>query len=63
MKGWTTMQDEKQFNFAFLGYISILLMLGVCNLIDNASIIDYGYLFIIVCCLIKYLLILNEKRK
>ena len=63
MKGWTTMQDEKQLNNAFLCYLIILVILVGYNVFDIASIFDIIYLFVVVSCFVKYLLIVKEKRK
>ena len=57
------MQDEKQLNNAFLGYLIILVILVGYNLFDIASIVDIIYLVVVVSCFVKYLLIVNEKRK
>ena len=57
------MQDEKQLNNAFLGYLFILVILVGYNLFDIVSIVDIIYLVVVVSCFIKYLLIVNEKRK
>ena len=57
------MQDEKQLNNAFLGYLFILVILVGYNLFDIASIVDIIYLVVVVSCFVKYLLIVNEKRK
>ena len=57
------MQDEKQLNNAFLGYLIILVILVGYNLFDIASIVDIIYLVVVVSCFVKYLLIVKEKRK
>ena len=57
------MQDEKQLNNAFLGYLFILVILVGYNLFDIVSIVDIIYLVVVVSCFIKYLLIVKEKRK
>ena len=49
--------------FADSGYLFLLLILAVINIIKYMGIIDIAYLAVVLGCLIKYLLIVNKKRK
>ena len=57
------MQSEKHLNAAVLLYLFSLLILVVFNMIDEISIIDVGYLVVLLCCVLKFFLIMREERK
>lgn len=51
---------EKHKETAVLGYFFILSMLGLCNL--DIDIIDLVYVVVVLCCSLKFLLIVNKSR-
>lgn len=61
-KGWA-IQMEKHQTSAFLSYLVILLSVVISSMKINNSIINLGYLVVILCCVLKYFLIVNcDKR-
>ena len=63
MKGCVKMQSEKHLNTAVLVYLLLLLVLVIVNLINDGTILDVMYLVCVVCCVLKYFLIIKENRK
>ena len=54
---------NKHGEVAVLIYLFLLLFFVVINLINKMSYFDLGYLIVVLCCVLKYLLIIRDKRK
>lgn len=57
------MNREKHEELAVLIYLGALIVMVVMNLIKSASLFDMAYLFIVVCCVLKFFLIIKKNRK
>ena len=57
------MQMEKREETAFLGYFAVLFMLVVNSMITNMNIVNLVYLVVVLCCVLKFKLIVNKNRK
>ena len=58
------MQAEKHLNkAAVLTYFGFLLFCVVGSLIENASFNDIIYLVVVLCCVLKYLIIIKFSKK
>ena len=57
------MDTNKHGEVAVLIYLFLLLFFVVINLINKMSYFDLGYLIVVLCCVLKYLLIIRDKRK
>ena len=54
---------EKRGEAAFLGYFAILLLLVVNSMISNIDMVNLVYLVVVLCCVLKFILIVNKCRK
>ena len=54
------MQMEKREETAFLGYFAVLFMLVGNSLITNINIVNLVYLVVVLCCVLKFILIVNK---
>ena len=50
------MNREEHEELAVLMYLGALIVMVVMNLIKSASLFDMAYLFIVVCCVLKFFL-------
>lgn len=57
------MQMEKHEGIAVFMYLAVLLFVVVVNLIDNTSLFDLAYLFVVVCCVFKFFLIMKSEKE
>lgn len=57
------MQSEKHLDTAVLGYLLLLIILVVSNMIKNINMIDVIYFITLVCCVLKYFLVFLDNRK
>lgn len=57
------MQKEKHFDTAVLMYFGFLLFIVLINLISKVSFIDLVYLFVVVCCVFKYFIIVRDSKR
>ena len=57
------MHMEKHEEAAFLGYFILLLLLVVTSMTSNIGIINLGYLIVVLCCSLKFILIVNRDKK
>ncbi|MGN1358371.1 MAG: hypothetical protein ACI4WU_03275 [Bacilli bacterium] len=54
---------EKHEGIAVFMYLAVLLFVVVVNLIDNTSLFDLAYLFVVVCCVFKFFLIMKSEKE
>ena len=54
---------EKREETAFLGYFAVLFILVVNSIINNMNIVNLVYLVVVLCCVLKFKLIVNKNRK
>lgn len=57
------MQIEKHWEVAFLGYFGLLLLLVVSNMELDMNIINIIYLIVVLSCMLKFVLIVNNVKK
>lgn len=57
------MDTEKHGNIAVFIYLMSLLFVVVYKIIRDASYLDIIYLVVVVCCVLKFLIIIHDKRK
>lgn len=57
------MDTEKHGNIAVFLYLMSLLFVVVYKIIKDASYLDIIYLVVVVCCVLKFLIIMHDKRK
>ena len=57
------MQMEKRDETAFLGYFAVLFLLVISSLISSVDIVNLVYLVVVLCCVLKFILIVNKNRK
>lgn len=57
------MDTEKHLDAAILIYLFILLLFVGINLINKVNIFDVMYLVVVVCCVLKYFIIIRNNRK
>lgn len=57
------MQMEKHKEAAFLGYFVILLLLVFTSMSMDMNVVNLVYLVVVVCCSLKFILIVNKDRK
>ena len=57
------MNREKHEELAVLMYLGALIVMVVMNLVKSASLFDMAYLSIVVCCVLKFFLIIKKSRK
>ena len=57
------MQMEKRDETAFLGYFAVLFLLVVSSLFSNINMVNLVYLVVVLCCVLKFILIVNKNRK
>ena len=54
------MDAEKHLDAAILIYLFILLLFVGINLINKVNIFDVMYLVVVVCCVLKYFIIIRD---
>jgi len=57
------MQMEKHSEAAFLIYFVLLLLLVTTGMFSEINIVNIVYLVVVVCCSLKFILIVNKDRK
>lgn len=57
------MQMEKRQEAAFFGYFIILLLLVLASMKIDMDIVNLVYLVVVVCCSLKFILIVNKDKK
>jgi len=62
-KGWKAMQNEKHLEASVIIYFGLLLILVIVNLCNHVDIIDMGYLLVVLCCALKFLMIIKSEQK
>ena len=55
------MQMEKRDETAFLGYFAVLFLLVVSSLISSINMVNLVYLVVVLCCVLKFIFIINKK--
>jgi len=63
MKGRRKMPSEKHFSTAVLLYLFLLLVLVIINLINKIDVFNIIYLIALVCCVLKYFMVMNSGRE
>lgn len=56
------MQEKKHEGLAVFMYFAVLLLIVIINLINNESLFDLIYLFVILCCVFKFFLIIRKEK-
>lgn len=54
---------EKRIEAAFLGYFAILLLVVITSIVSKIDIVSIGYLVVVLSCVLKFILIVNESKK
>lgn len=54
---------ERHKEAAFLGYFVILLLLVFTSMNMDMNVVNLVYLVVVVCCSLKFILIVNKDRK
>ena len=57
------MHMEKRMEAAFLGYFAILLLVVITSIVTKMDIVSIGYLVVVLSCVLKFILIVNESKK
>lgn len=57
------MQNSSKLNMMVLGYMLLLVVLVIFNMLKNVSFLDIIYLISLLCCILKYFMIVFENRK
>lgn len=57
------MQMEKHREAAVLVYFVLLLLLVIVSMCTEINIVNFVYLVVVVCCSLKFILIVNKDRK
>ncbi len=57
------MQDKEHNNIAVLIYMLLLVVLVISNMLKEVDILDIIYLVALICCILKYFMIMHEDRK
>lgn len=57
------MQREKHEELAVFMYLMILMMVVISNMIRSISLFDLTYLFVVICCVFKFFLIIKSKKE
>jgi len=57
------MQNEKHLEASVIIYFGLLLILVIVNLCNHVDIIDMGYLLVVLCCALKFLMIIKSEQK
>lgn len=57
------MHMEKRIEAAFLGYFAILLLVVITSIVSKIDIVSIGYLVVVLSCVLKFILIVNESKK
>lgn len=63
MKGRRKMPKEKHFCTAVLVYLFLLLVLVIINIIDKIDVFNIIYLITLVCCVLKYFMVIVSNRE
>ena len=53
---------EKRKEAAFLMYFLLLFMLVIASMLSNIDIVNLVYLVVILCCVLKFILIVSKDR-
>lgn len=54
---------EKREEAAFLGYFVTLILVVTTGMKINVNIFDLVYLVVVLCCVLKFILIVNKNKK
>lgn len=57
------MHMEKRMEAAFLGYFAVLLSVVITSMISSVDIVSIVYLVVVLSCVLKFILIVNENKK
>ena len=57
------MDTKKHGYMAVLIYLILLLLFVIINLINKINLIDLGYLIVVVCCVLKFLIIVHSDKR
>ena len=57
------MQMKKHEVIAVFMYLAVLLFVVIVNLINNTHLFDIAYLFVVVCCVFKFFLIMKREKE
>ena len=53
---------ERRIEAACFSYFSILLLLVITSIISNMDVVSIGYLVVVLSCVIKFILIIKNKK-
>ena len=57
------MHMEKRKEAAFLMYFLLLFLLVITSMVSNVDIVNLVYLVVVLCCVLKFILIVNKDKK
>lgn len=57
------MQREKHEELAVFMYLMVLMAVVIVNMMGNISLFDLTYLFVVICCVFKFFLIIKSKKE
>lgn len=57
------MQREKHEELAVFMYLMVLMAVVIVNMMGNISLFDLTYLFVVICCVFKFFLIIKNKKE
>jgi len=57
------MPNEKRFNFAVAMYLFLLLILVSVNLINKIDLFSIIYLIALLCCILKYFMVIFSSKE
>ncbi len=57
------MQREKHEELAVFMYLMVLMAIVIVNMMGSISLFDLTYLFVVICCVFKFFLIIKSKKE
>ena len=57
------MQREKHEELAVFMYLMVLMAVVIVNMMGSISLFDLKYLFVVICCVFKFFLIIKSKKE
>ena len=57
------MQREKHEELAVFMYLMVLMAIVIVNMMGSISLFDLTYLFVVICCVFKFLMSIKSKKE
>lgn len=57
------MQREKHEELAVFMYLMVLMAVVIVNMMGSISLFDLTYLFVVICCVFRFFLIIKSKKE